>query len=176
MSLLREFLSVVEQSVFENHGTLDKFLGDGFMATFGTPWVGPQGATNALRCACQMVDKVAAWNERRAASGLPELYIGVGIHRGEVVLGEIGSERRLEFAVIGDAVNVASRLQEMTRNFQLAIVASDDVIAAARSGRAGSLGASFVLSDRMSFAAVMGGLGCGARCNSQGVYSAPAWK
>jgi len=133
MSLLREFLSVVERSVFENHGTLDKFLGDGFMATFGTPWVGPQDATNALRCACQMVDKVAGWNERRAASGLPELYIGVGIHRGEVVLGEIGSERRLEFAVIGDAVNVASRLQEMTRNFQLAIVASDDVIAAARS-------------------------------------------
>jgi adenylate cyclase len=79
-----------------------------------------------------MVDKVAAWNERRARSGLPELFIGVGIHRGEVVLGEIGSERRLEFAVIGDAVNVASRLQEMTRKFQLAIVASDDVIGAAR--------------------------------------------
>ncbi|HEX3216113.1 MAG TPA: adenylate/guanylate cyclase domain-containing protein, partial [Aestuariivirgaceae bacterium] len=132
MSLLREFLSVVEEAVFDNHGTLDKFLGDGLMATFGTPWVGPQDATNALHCACQMVDKVAAWNERRARSGLPELFIGVGIHRGEVVLGEIGSERRLEFAVIGDAVNVASRLQEMTRKFQLAIVASDDVIGAAR--------------------------------------------
>jgi class 3 adenylate cyclase len=132
MSLLREFLSVVEQAVFDNHGTLDKFLGDGFMATFGTPWVGPQDATNALRCACQMVDKVAAWNRRRSASGLPELFIGIGIHRGEVVLGEIGSERRLEFAVVGDAVNVASRLQEMTRKFQLAIVASDDVIGAAR--------------------------------------------
>jgi class 3 adenylate cyclase len=133
MSLLREFLSVVEQAVFDNHGTLDKFLGDGLMATFGTPWVGPQDATNALHCACQMVDKVAAWNRRRAASGLPELFIGVGIHRGEVVLGEIGSERRLEFAVVGDAVNVASRLQEMTRTFQLAIVASDEVVAAARS-------------------------------------------
>jgi class 3 adenylate cyclase len=133
MSLLREFLSVVEQAVFENHGTLDKFLGDGLMATFGTPWVGLQDATNALRCACQMVDKVAAWNERRAAESLPELFIGIGIHRGEVVMGEIGSERRLEFAVIGDAVNVANRLQEMTRTFQLAIVASDEVIAAARS-------------------------------------------
>jgi adenylate cyclase len=132
MSLLREFLSVVEEAVFDNQGTLDKFLGDGLMATFGTPWVGPQDATNALHCACQMVDKIAAWNERRARSNLPEVFIGVGIHRGEVVLGEIGSERRLEFAVVGDPVNVASRLQEMTRKFQLAIVASDDVIAAAR--------------------------------------------
>jgi class 3 adenylate cyclase len=132
MSLLREFLSIVEQVVFENHGTLDKFLGDGLMATFGTPWVGPQDASNALRCACQMVDKIAAWNHRRTAFGLPELFIGIGIHRGEVVLGEIGSERRLEFAVVGDAVNVASRLQEMTRKFQLAIVASNDVMAAAR--------------------------------------------
>ena len=132
MALLREFLSLVEDAVFDNNGTLDKFLGDGLMATFGTPWVGPQDSTNALNCARQMVDKVAAWNRRRVALGLPELYIGVGIHRGEVVLGEIGSERRLEFAVIGDAVNVASRLQEMTRKFQLAIVASEEVIAAAR--------------------------------------------
>ena len=132
MALLREFLSLVEAAVFDNNGTLDKFLGDGLMATFGTPWVGPQDSTNALNCARQMVDKVAAWNGRRVATGLPELFIGVGIHRGEVVLGEIGSERRLEFAVIGDAVNVASRLQEMTRKFQLAIVASEEVIAAAR--------------------------------------------
>jgi adenylate cyclase len=132
MALLREFLSVVEEAVFANHGTLDKFLGDGLMATFGTPWAGPQDATNALRCACQMADRVAAWNDKRAAANLPKLYIGIGIHRGQVVLGDIGSERRLEFAVVGDAVNVASRLQEMTRRFQLAIVASDEVIAAAR--------------------------------------------
>jgi class 3 adenylate cyclase len=132
MALLREFLSVVEDAVFANHGTLDKFLGDGLMATFGTPWVGPQDATNALRCACQMADRVAAWNEARAAANLPKLYIGIGIHRGQVVLGDIGSERRLEFAVIGDTVNVANRLQEITRSFQLAIIASDEVIAAAR--------------------------------------------
>jgi class 3 adenylate cyclase len=132
IALLREFLSLVEEAVFENDGTLDKFLGDGLMATFGTPWNGPHDASNALQCACQMAESVAAWNRRRDAAGRAKLQIGIGLHRGEVVLGDIGSERRMEFAVVGDTVNIASRLQEMTRKFHLAIVTSEDVIAAAK--------------------------------------------
>jgi class 3 adenylate cyclase len=132
IALLREFLSLVEEAVFENDGTLDKFLGDGLMATFGTPWNGPHDTSNALQCACQMAESVAAWNRRRDAAGRAKLQIGIGLHRGEVVLGDIGSERRMEFAVVGDTVNVASRLQEMTRKFHLAIVTSEDVIAAAK--------------------------------------------
>ena len=62
-----------------------------------------------------MAESVAAWNRRRDAAGRSKLQIGIGLHRGEVVLGDIGSERRMEFAVVGDTVNVASRLQEMTR-------------------------------------------------------------
>ena len=75
---------------------------------------------------------IARWNRKRRENGLPPMYLGIGLHHGDVVLGDIGSERRMEFAVIGDTVNVASRIQEMTRALNIAVLASDGVIQAAR--------------------------------------------
>lgn len=136
MALLRELLRMFEKAIFAHGGTLDKFLGDGLMATFGTPKAGSRDAANALACAVTMADAISRWNAKRRDNGLKPLYLGIGLHHGDVVLGDIGSERRMEFAVIGDTVNVASRIQEMTRALDIAVLASDRVIQAAR-GEAG---------------------------------------
>lgn len=132
MALLRELLRMFEKAIFAHGGTLDKFLGDGLMATFGTPRTGERDAANALACAAAMADAISRWNAKRRENGLKPLYLGIGLHHGDVVLGDIGSERRMEFAVIGDTVNVASRIQEMTRALDIAILASDGVVQAAR--------------------------------------------
>jgi class 3 adenylate cyclase/PAS domain-containing protein len=132
VALLRDYLGLAEAAVFEHHGTLDKFLGDGLMATFGTPRVSDRDATNALTCAMAMAESVRRWNVQRIAAGHEPLRLGIGLHYGEAVLGDIGSERRMEFAVLGDTVNTASRIQEMTRDLDVAVLASDEIVQAAR--------------------------------------------
>jgi PAS domain S-box-containing protein len=131
IGLLREFLGFFEEAVFAHGGTLDKYLGDGLMATFGTPRPGPKDASNAIACAVEMARQIVIWNAHRQSAGLEELRIGIGVHYGEVVLGDIGGERRMEFAVVGDTVNIASRIQDMTRQLGLAILASDAIVQAA---------------------------------------------
>lgn len=145
VALLRRFHSLLEHAIFDHDGTLDKFLGDGVMCTFGTPEAGPQDAANAFRCARAMLAATDAWNAERAAAREPPIRLSIGIHYGEVVLGDIGSERRLEFAVLGDVVNVASRLEECTRQLDCRVVASDDLVRQARD-QAGA-GADAVLVD-----------------------------
>ncbi|MEX0349330.1 MAG: adenylate/guanylate cyclase domain-containing protein [Paracoccaceae bacterium] len=114
VDMLRAFHARMETEVFRHHGTLDKYLGDGLMATFGTPIAGERDATNAYHCALAMMAEIDRWNLQRHRSALPEIEIGIGLHYGPVVLGDIGANR-LEFAVIGSAVNVASRLESLTR-------------------------------------------------------------
>ncbi|MSP51229.1 MAG: adenylate/guanylate cyclase domain-containing protein [Alphaproteobacteria bacterium] len=107
---LRRYHAILEDAVFSSQGTLDKLLGDSVMATFRTPTSGPRDAANALQCGCDMLRAVDAWNEERRAAGEPTIQISIRIHFGAAILGDIGSERRLEFATLGDTVNVASRL------------------------------------------------------------------
>ena len=132
IGFLREFHQVMEEAVFDSQGTLEKFLGDGIMATFGTPAVGTRDATNALDCAYGMFDAVDRWNKRRRDGGLPPICLSVGIHYGEALLGEIGSARRLELAVVGDVVNVASRLEALTRQLGCRMAVSEDFVRAVR--------------------------------------------
>jgi len=129
---LREFHARMERAVFDHHGTLDKFLGDGLMATFGTPQAGDRDAGNALACAKAMLAAVDRWNAERRAVGAEEIRVSVGVHYGTVVLGDIGSERRLEFAVLGDTVNVASRLEGLTRTLDARMAVSGQLLDAAR--------------------------------------------
>jgi adenylate cyclase len=124
---LREFHALMEHEVFEHGGTLDKYLGDGLMATFGTPFSGMSDAWNALTCAQAMIVTVAELNREREQKGETPIRAGFGLHYGSVVLGDIGAHR-LEFACIGATVNAASRLEALTRQLNCALVASDALI------------------------------------------------
>ena len=126
--MLRAYHRRTERLVFENNGTLDKFLGDGVMATFGTPTASAHDAGNALACARGLIAEIDEWNGLRKASGFPTVRLSIGVHFGAVVRGDIGTERRLEYAVLGDTVNVASRLEELTRTLDCSIIASDALI------------------------------------------------
>jgi adenylate cyclase len=139
MQLLRRCHGVIEHAIFSNGGTLDKYLGDGVMATFGTPRISPTDCANALAAARDIVQGMADANTELAAAGLPTLSISVGVHFGPAILGNIGTERRLEFATLGDTVNVASRLEAATRTLGCRIVASDAVVS--RIGEAGGCNA-----------------------------------
>ena len=121
----------MEREVFQHGGTLDKYLGDGLMATFGTPFAGDSDALNALRCARGMIAAIAELNRERTVRSQPPIRVSVGLHYGQVVLGDIGLNR-LEFAVIGTTVNAASRLEALTREFGCAIVVSDALVQQAR--------------------------------------------
>ena len=124
IEVLRGFHARMEAEVFHHHGTLDKYLGDGLMATFGTPVPTPLDAVNGLSCARSMADIIDRWNLERRRAGEQEIHVGIGVHYGPVVLGDIGANR-LEFAVIGDAVNLAAKLESKTREMGVRIVVSD---------------------------------------------------
>jgi adenylate cyclase len=128
---LRLFHERMEREVFRHAGTLDKYLGDGLMATFGTPFASDSDAVNALRCAQAMIGSISELNRERKNRSEPPIRLSIGLHYGEVVLGDIGLNR-LEFAVIGTAVNAASRLETLTREYGCALVASDDLVQRAR--------------------------------------------
>jgi adenylate cyclase len=132
VAVLRGLHRRIEKAVFDNGGTLDKFLGDGAMATFGTPRTGPRDAANALDAARAALAAVDKWNAKRTARGASPVRLSVGLHYGSVVLGDLGSNRRLEYAVIGDTVNVAARIEHMTRALDARIAASDSLIERAR--------------------------------------------
>ena len=128
MRLLREFHARMGEVVFAHEGTLDKFIGDELMATFGTPEAAPDDAARALACATAMLAALERWNAERGRDGEPPVAVGIGLHHGPVITGDIGGAGRLEFAVIGDTVNVAERLQELTRTLGVALLASEAVL------------------------------------------------
>jgi adenylate cyclase len=109
-TLLTEYFTEMVEVVFEHGGTLDKFMGDAIMALWGAPIEHDDDADRAMRAAIQQQETLTALNQKWADEGRPQVEIGIGINFGEVFAGNIGSDRRLEYTVIGDAVNTASRL------------------------------------------------------------------
>jgi adenylate cyclase len=132
IELLREVHSLLAQVVFRNGGTLDKFIGDGLMATFGTPEPTKNDASNALAAMIEMVEGFEQLKNSGKLKQTGDLSLAVGVHYGRVVIGNIGSKERLEFAVLGDTVNVASRLESATREVGCRGLASGALIEAAR--------------------------------------------
>jgi adenylate cyclase len=108
--LLSEYFTEMVEVIFEHGGTLDKFIGDAIMALWGSPIAHADDPDRAVRAAIAMQRSIGRLNERWASQGRPEIGVGIGINHGEVFAGNIGSHRRLEYTVIGDAVNVAARI------------------------------------------------------------------
>lgn len=119
--LLNTIFDELAAIVFKYHGTLDKFLGDGMLVVFGTPSPQPDDAARAVRAACEMLNRV----QQIGAEYDFDLHLGLAIHSGEVIFGNIGSPRRMELTVIGDAVNTTSRIEALNKEFGTSAILSE---------------------------------------------------
>ncbi len=124
VEMLREYLTAMTEIVFKHGGTVDKYIGDAIMALYGAPFDQPDHAVQAVRTALEFQDRIRVLSERWEAKCGVRLRNGVGIHTGEAVVGTIGSEQRLEYTAIGDTVNLASRLEGLTKEFLSPIIVS----------------------------------------------------
>uniref|UniRef100_A0A7C4RPS7 Adenylate/guanylate cyclase domain-containing protein n=1 Tax=Desulfatirhabdium butyrativorans TaxID=340467 RepID=A0A7C4RPS7_9BACT len=125
VSLLNEYLSAMTHIVLENHGTLDKYIGDAIMAIFGAPLDDPDHAIHACQTALRMNERLQELRTHWIETGKPALSIGIGINTGPMVVGNMGSARRFDYTVLGDNVNLASRLEGLTKMYGTTIIVSD---------------------------------------------------
>ncbi len=125
VAMLNEYFSRMVEIVFKHHGTLDKFVGDMVMALFGAPLDDDAHADHAVETAIEMVTGLKALNATWAAEGKPPLDIGIGINSGDMIAGNIGSRAIMSYTVIGDAVNLGSRLESLNKEYGTRIIISD---------------------------------------------------
>jgi adenylate cyclase len=125
LQMLNEFLTVISEVIESHGGVVDKYLGDGAMALFGAPVTRPDDVQRALACALEIQRRIEALGPSLAAKGLPHPLLGVGINTSRVIAGNIGSPTRLNYTVLGDGVNLASRLEGLTRRYQVPIVVGE---------------------------------------------------
>ena len=127
VEFLNDYFALMVHEIFAEQGTLDKFMGDGIMAVFGAPISRPDDPVRAVRAALGMRRGLRALQRRPARAGAVEIEIGIGISHGESISGNIGSEQRMEYTVIGDSVNLASRLEGLTKNYPYKILINDQI-------------------------------------------------
>jgi adenylate cyclase len=139
VALLRVFHERMSACIFACGGTIEKYIGDAILAVFGVPVPTDRDAGNALTSALKMLAVLDDWNADRAAGGERPLGLGIGVNYGPAVIADVGSERSMSFAVLGDTVNTASRLQTLTRKLDTPLLASGAAVEAAGRGANGDL-------------------------------------
>ncbi len=127
LDFLNEYFSGMVESVMHHQGVVDKFIGDAIMAVFGAPEPDPEDPLRAVRAALEMRGRLEDINRNFRTRDLPEIKAGIGLHSGQVVAGNMGHSQRMEYTVIGDTVNLASRLEGMTKELACDIVLSHDL-------------------------------------------------
>jgi adenylate cyclase len=125
VTLLNEYLTEMTNVVFELDGLLDKYIGDAIMAVFGAPLEQKDHPLRACHTALKMLDRLGTMQEKWKAEDTPQLDIGIGINTGPMVVGNMGSERRFDYTVMGDAVNLASRLESINKEYGTQVVISE---------------------------------------------------
>jgi adenylate cyclase len=126
---LNEYLGRMVEAVFSEQGTVDKFIGDAVMAVWGTvvPGTPTENARRAVESARRMLAELSRLNAKWAAAGRPELGVGIGLHAGEAIFGNMGSEQKMEPTVIGDAVNLASRVESLCKKYGVSLLFTECV-------------------------------------------------
>ena len=122
---LNEYFTEMTRVIFRNWGTLDKYIGDAIMAFWGSPYPQTDHAERACRAALEMLEALKKLQERWRAQGRAEINIGVGINTGPMVVGNMGTENRMNFTIMGDDVNLASRLEGINKQFGTHLVISE---------------------------------------------------
>jgi len=130
VAMLNHFFSVMGEIIFKHHGIVDKYLGDGFLAIFGAPVSYPYDADNAISAALEMQQAMDEVNRRALSIIDMPLAMGISIHTGEAVVGNIGFEKKMDYSVIGDSVNIVFRLQGYTKNIPNSIVMTEKTLQA----------------------------------------------
>jgi len=132
VQVLNQYFEKVVEIVFRHQGMLDKFMGDGIMVVFGAPNEDPDQEEHALRTALEIREALRALSSWLNERGLPSISVGIGIHSGIAVVGNIGASERMEYTAIGDTVNLASRLESATRDLKFDILISEQTVNALR--------------------------------------------
>jgi adenylate cyclase len=125
-ALMNEYLSAMTEVVQQYRGTIDKYIGDAIMAFWGAPLDDPDHVSNAVMAAIQMQARAVKLRETFAAKGWPELYLGIGINTGIMNVGNMGSKFRMAYTVMGDAVNLAARLEGLSRQYGVSIIVGEE--------------------------------------------------
>lgn len=132
VSFLNEYMTLMVDCVNRNKGTVDKFIGDAIMALWGTPVSYGNDVENAINAALLMRQTLINFNKNRGSSKRPRISIGCGINTGTVLAGQIGSQEKMDYTVIGDAVNLASRIEQLNKAFGTDILLSEESYAEVR--------------------------------------------
>ena len=125
VTLLNKYFSAMEQCIVEHKGIINKYIGDAIMAIFGVPVPNENQALDAYKCSIDMKKRLIELNKELEAENLPPIKFGIGLHTGNVLAGNIGSNSRMEYTVIGDTVNVASRIESLCKEYNCDLLISE---------------------------------------------------